>query len=120
MPAWPASIRFIDLYRSLRTQGPQGDVASFMPDVGPPKTRRRTTASYRPISGETPPLTKAELAVFEAFWETDLAGGVLDFTATHPLTGSTATFRPTGTGYRLVPVGAEKVRVALSLYEVPA
>jgi len=119
-PAWPSGIGFLTHMPALRYDGPQGDVAAFNPDVGPPKLRRRSTAGYRPLAGETPILTAAQLSTFEAFWETDLGGGVQDFTATHPVTGATATFRPTGDGYRVMRLAPGLFRVGLSVYEVPA
>lgn len=91
----------------------------FTSDVGPPVARRRTTASYRRIDGQTPVLTAAQLDIFEAWWRDYLLGGVADFIALHPITGRLATFRPAGP-YDVTPLGAGKSRVSLTLYEVPA
>ena len=38
-------------------------------------------------------LTKAQVAVWEAFYDTTLAGGALPFDLAHPVRGGTATFR---------------------------
>lgn len=120
MPAWPAGVPFICSVPDLRRSGPIGRKVEFTPDVGPPKTRNRVTTTYRRISGVTAVMTLAQYAAFQSFWETDLLGGALDFTATHPVTGATATFRPTGDEYDEQLVAAGKVRIALSLYEIPS
>jgi len=59
---------------------------------GPPKVRRRTTASLQdmPI---TMPLTEAQRDALIVFYETTLEGGVLPFDWTDPLTGSTVEFQ---------------------------
>jgi len=120
MATWPSGIGFLTHMPSLRYDGPEGDVAAFGPDVGPPKLRRRTTAAYRRLSGATPILTATERATFLAFWETDLAGGVLDFTATHPFTGQTATFRSDGRGFRETLLAPGLFRISLGVFEVPS
>jgi len=119
MPAWPSDVPFICSLSDLDRSGPLGQVAEFTPDVGVPKVRRRTTAPYRRLAGATGVMDATQYAAFEAFWETDLADGVLDFTATHPATGATVTFRPTGGGYNETLVAAGKYRVSLALYEIP-
>lgn len=120
MPAWPAAVPFLSRLADLSYSGPLGQLSKFQPDVGLPKIRRRTTASYRSLSGSTRPMSAVEFAAFEDFWKDDLAGGVLDFTATHPVTGATATFRPSGDTYEPVSVGAGKTRVQFSVFELPA
>ena len=87
--------------------------------MGVPKVRRRTTAAYRRLSGATEAMTATQYAAFLAFWETDLADGVLDFTATHPVTGVTTTFRPAGETFGETKVAADKWRISLALYEIP-
>lgn len=119
MPAWPADVPFLCSLKDLDRSGPLGRVSEFVPDVGVPKTRRRTTAAYRRIAGATDVMDATQYADFLDFWESTLAGGVLDFTATHPVTGATVTFRPTGDGYGETLVAAGKVRISLVLYEIP-
>lgn len=116
-PTWPATVPFIVLLSALTYSGPSRDVHTFTPEVGPPKTRRRGTLRHRPLSGRTTSMTADQYATFETFWEDDLKGGVLDFTATHPLRGVTATFRPKG-DYDTIPIGGNRVRVAMSLTEI--
>jgi hypothetical protein len=118
--SWPSGVPFINRVVDLDRSGPLGQKAEFKPDVGLPKVRRRTTAAYREISGSTRGMTATEYANFVAFWEDDLADGVLDFTAPHPVTGATMTFRPTGEAYGETNLGAGKTRVTLSLFELPA
>lgn len=120
MPAWPTDVPFLCSLPDIRRSGPLGRKSEFQPDVGPPKTRNRTTASFRRLSGVTAVMDVTQYADFLTFWETDLAGGVLDFTATHPVTGATVTFRPTGEEYGEQLVAAGQVRISLSLYEVPS
>ncbi len=117
MPSWPATVPFLCVLPSLKYGGPQGTRVEFQPDVGDPKVRNRSTASWRQISGETSVLDTTQRAAFEAFWANDLAGGVLSFTATHPITGATATFQPTGQTYDVIARGAGKVSIGLSLRE---
>lgn len=119
MPAWPSGVPFICSLRDLERSGPLGDRAEFVPDVGLPKVRRRTTASYRRLAGVTGVMDATQFAAFETFWTTDLAGGVLDFTAVHPVTGATATFRPAADSYGEALVAAGLRRVSLVLYEIP-
>lgn len=119
MPTWPATVPFLCSLTDIDRSGPLGNVSEFVPDVGLPKVRRRTTAAYRRLAGATPVIDATQYAAFLAFWEADLADGVLDFTATHPSTGATATFRPTGDGYGETLVAAGKYRISLALYEIP-
>lgn len=119
MPAWPTSVPFLCSLSDLDRTGPLGQKWEFTPDVGVPKVRRRTTAAYRRLSGATAVMTAAQYADFLSFWETDLSDGVLDFTATHPVTGATATFRPTGDTFGETLVAAGQYRISLSLYEIP-
>ena len=120
MPAaWPAGVPFLCSLKDLDRSGPLGRVSEFVPDVGDPKVRRRTTRAYRRVGGATDVMDAAQYADFLDFWEDAIAGGVLDFTATHPVTGATATFRPTADGYSETLVAAGKVRISLSLYEIP-
>lgn len=120
MPAnWPSDVPFLCSLSDIGRTGPLGQVSEFTPDVGVPKVRRRTTASYRRLSGVTPPLTADQYAAFLDFWENSLADGVLDFNATHPVTGDTTTFRPTGDGYSETLAAAGKIRIGLALYEIP-
>ena len=73
--------------------------------IGPDKVRRRTSASVRSRSGRLAKLTKAQLATFETFYATDLAGGALSFTATDPFDCAEHTFRFVD-GYQLGRSGA--------------
>ena len=61
-------------------------------DAGPKKARRRYTARAVNYSGRQI-FDEAELAVFEQFYHTALADGVLRFNFADPVSGETAEFR---------------------------
>ena len=92
MPAaWPGTLPqdvFVEGYNErfggtrLRTQM----------EKGPAKQRRRGTAAAKPLRVGVP-LTRAQVAIFESFYEDDLEGGTLDFTWLHPRKLTTVTFR---------------------------
>jgi len=75
---WPVS-----LPQYLESSGYNEGVADVLlenqPDVGPPITRRRATASHRPLNG-TMTLTEAQLLTFKTFFDVTLMGGALAFT----------------------------------------
>ena len=71
---------------------PQNNVIRTSMDAGPQKARRRYTARTIRFSGEQR-FDKAEFAVFEMFYHTVLADGVLRFYFTDPVSGETAEFR---------------------------
>lgn len=85
MPAWPAALPALEIegYR----ESPPNVVIRTQMDAGPPKTRRRNTANVRSISGVVT-LTPAQLDTFNAFHDTDCAGGALPFDWVHPRTGA--------------------------------
>jgi hypothetical protein len=76
--AWPGT-----LPQELQVNGFSESIADGLietqPDIGPPMTRRRTSAAVRPISGQMI-VTKAQLATLRTFVNTTLAGGSLPFT----------------------------------------
>ncbi len=61
-------------------------------DAGPAKQRRRFTAVARPFQ-VTIELTRDQVAIFDDFFTTTLAGGSLAFDWTHPRTGAAVEFR---------------------------
>jgi len=82
---------------------PQGNVIRTAMDAGPKKARRRYTARAVNYSGKQI-FDAGELAVFEQFYHTALADGVLRFNFDDPVTGETAEFRFTG-DYSVAAVG---------------
>lgn len=87
-PVWPANLPQKPLLDSF-THAPQENKVSFQPDVGPPIERRRGTAKMHEYKVEFPPINAEELAVFETWFEDDLADGVLHYLWAHPVTGVT-------------------------------
>lgn len=81
------------------------------------KTRRRFTAAAVPI-GISLGLSRAEVAVLEAFYLDDLGGGALPFAWRHPRTGAAASLRFTAPP-KPMPIDGERWRVALQLEVLP-
>jgi len=71
---------------------PQDNVIRTNMDAGPQKARRRYTARTFKYTGKQI-FDAEELAVFEWFFRTELADGVLRFTFSDPVTMETAEFR---------------------------
>ena len=91
MPAWPAGLPQIPLRRGNVEEF--GDIIARTPmDVGPDKTRRRTTAGVGEYSISLL-LTKSQVATFATFFKTTISGGALSFTWVVPRTQSAGTFR---------------------------
>ena len=91
---WPEYLPATLLVRGLSKQ-PQSNVIRTAMDAGPKKARRRYTARTVAYSGKQA-FNAAEMAVFEQFYHTVLADGVLRFNFTDPATLETAEFRFTG------------------------
>lgn len=105
MAAYP-SITFFQEREGWQQSPASGTIRTAM-SSGPDKLRRRFTAAPKPMSGRIPYLNETDLNTFETFYETTLKHGSLSFTATHPRTEVTETFRfvsvplisPRGEGY---------------------
>lgn len=65
----------------------QQNVAAFQPEVGPPKYRRRSTASGA-LAQATFTMTAAQAATFMDFFTDTLADGSLPYSWSHPITGT--------------------------------
>lgn len=91
MPAWPATLPQHLQEAGYRESLGKQSIETPM-DTGPAKIRRRTTRMPRMING-TIAMTSAQATLFEAFYETDCAGGSLTFTWVHPRTRAPATLR---------------------------
>ena len=88
--AWPSTIPQGPIYGGF-TEVRQRNVASFSPDVGPPKMRRRSTA-VGVNTQATFQFSDTDLATFNTFFETTLVDGTLPFTWTHPVTAVSYTW----------------------------
>jgi len=88
---WPEYLPAALLLNGLSKQ-PQSNVIRTAMDAGPKKARRRYTARTVKYSGRQI-FDAAELAVFEQFYHTVIADGVLRFNFTDPMSLETAEFR---------------------------
>lgn len=116
--AWPGT-----LPQKLQLSGASlgyGDaLVEYAPDLGPPLTRRGTTAVVRPLSGSVI-LSDAQVTAWETFFFTTIMNGSLPFTFPDPRTGSSFLVKfIKGTPSALVPLGGDNYRLALSLVILP-
>jgi hypothetical protein len=81
---WPSTIPQCPILNGFNER-PQPNVASFTPEVGPPKMRRRSTAKGW-LTNMTFRFTNAQMVTFLTFYETTLKDGSLPFTMNHPRT----------------------------------
>lgn len=88
---WPSSLPPTLLMEGLTIE-PQNNVIRTAMDAGPQKIRRRYTARTVKFSGRFI-FDASQFAVFESFYHTALADGVLRFNFTNPITLETAEFR---------------------------
>ena len=88
---WPVQLPATLLIDGLSKQ-PQSSVIRTAMDAGPKKARRRYTARAVKFSGKMV-FGMSELAVFERFYQTALADGVLRFNFTDPTTLEPGEFR---------------------------
>jgi hypothetical protein len=89
--AWPAQLQQCLSEQNFGIQKGSTVLRSDM-DIGPQKVRRRFTKGVDTLTGSIY-LTAEEYEIFEAFYETTLAGGTLPFEFNHPITGVLTVFR---------------------------
>lgn len=82
--SWPAALYGKILKGSYQETPPDNVIRADM-DVGPPKSRRRSTSNVRPLE-VTHFFTTAEVAVFDEFYHNTLNSGALPFNYRHPRT----------------------------------
>ncbi|MBK8211485.1 MAG: hypothetical protein IPK78_17585 [Rhodospirillales bacterium] len=91
IPSWPASLPqrpFADGF----SETPPNLLVRSATDIGPAKARRRATAGVTKLKAAFR-LSPGQLATFRSFFDSDLQGGVLSFSWTHPVTGAVGAFR---------------------------
>ncbi len=102
---WPAELPQKILYDGFEEQFPNNLIRSN-PDMGPPKTRRRTSVGFKPFKANMV-LTTAQTLIFDSFFKDSIMDGAEPFELTHPRTGelitlqvgaSPPTYRPAGPG----------------------
>lgn len=90
-PVWPEDLPAAPLADGFQETWPDTTLRSQV-DVGPAKTRRRSTAGIGKLTLAYY-LTPAQCAVLKDFYQNDLAGGSLRFDMPHPVTGDSITCR---------------------------
>lgn len=83
MPAWPASLPQCPILNAF-SERRQRNVVSFVPEVGKPKMRRRSTAATV-VTQCAFRMTTTQLNVFDGFYVDDIDDGSLPFTWAHPI-----------------------------------
>ena len=122
MPAaWPLSVPRV-LPIGYSETGPQNAFLVTPFDKGRPARRRNTLAAPRMANVRLVRITHAQLAVFEAWFETTLSGAALSFEMTHPITGAVRewAFASSEEPYRVTRLSHEFVTVAFDLALYPA
>ena len=117
MVAWPATVP-TDVLSGSYTEEPEDYTASFTPEVGPTKDRPRSSVATARLAWQQA-LTGAEVAALDAFYRTDLKGGVLTFTRTHPRKGTTATLKFVERPRYSEADGIDDWRVSITVQEQP-
>lgn len=120
-PSWPASLPQTPR-RGAWTGGAQEARAIFLPEVGPPIMRRRTTADTYLFDASFPNLSTAQRAAFERFWIDDLRGGSLPFVMRDPVTQAASRWMISGGGaapFTLTAKGAGWHDLSMRLVRLP-
>ncbi len=95
MPIWPVTLPQQLLVKDYTETMADTSIRTSM-ESGPAKVRKRTSAAIRPVRGSLI-LTAAEVAIFKAFYITDLSGGALRFDWVDPITAAAVEMRFTET-----------------------
>lgn len=113
---WPASLPQSALRG--RSRAPLPNVISFGTEVGPGKVRRRSTARVKAHAFSFL-MTGAQVKIFEAFFENDLADGALSFRWNDPVAGTTGTWRfDTSAPYSETEVGPDQTQIDVKLNRI--
>lgn len=91
MPAWPATLPAAPLASGFSEMLADNLLRSEM-EMGPAKTRRRTSAGVRTLEAQYI-LSAAQTAILRGFFENDVKAGALAFDYTHPVTSVTVAAR---------------------------
>lgn len=87
MPSWPVGLPQTPEFGSFSEQK-QRNATSFTPEVGPPKMRKRATASGSQVTAKFR-MTDAQVVTFNDFFENTLDDGTIAFDWAHPVNGNT-------------------------------
>lgn len=114
---WPSLLPKCQVRGKQRSAAP--NVIAFGTEVGPGKVRRRSTARVKRLNG-TFLLTRAQVAIFEEFFEDDLQDGALVFEWTDPVTQETGNWRfAVDNAYSLSERGSGKWDLQVALERQP-
>jgi hypothetical protein len=91
-PVWPPTLPQKPLL-SNHSFAPQDNKVTFQPETGPSIDRRRGTAAVQKYQATFPPLTAAQVAVFEAFYQEELMDGALHYLWPDPVSGAAAKWK---------------------------
>jgi len=91
MAAWPGTLPTNLLLNGYEETLPDNLIRTQM-SIGPPKSRKRSTAAVTSIIGRTL-LTTAQAATLTTFFQTTTDYGADSWTWTHPRTGAAVTLR---------------------------
>jgi len=117
IPPWPTSLPQRPLSDGFSETPPNLLVRSAT-DIGPAKVRRRATVGVSRLKAAFR-LSPAQLTTFRSFFASDLQGGALSFSWTHPGTGAVGAFR-IGSPPSIEPIAAGIAwRVSLDLELLP-
>ena len=118
MATWPITLPDDFLTQAFAETAPDNVIASTM-EVGPPKTRRRSTAAVRAITGIVR-MTTAQVATHDTFFTDTTYDGAEAFDWTHPRTGASVSFlyQP-GAPPVYTNAGADNWDVTINLLLVP-
>lgn len=94
MSTWPATLPQRPLVDGWSEAFADTGIRTSM-DVGPAKTRRRTSAGEKKYEVSFY-MTSAQVDILETFYSTNLASGTIEFTWNHPRTGNSESWRFTG------------------------
>ena len=115
---WPATLPSSFLLDGFVETAPDNVIASEM-EVGPPKTRRRSSAAVRRISG-TLILTSTQLGVHDTFFTDTLYDGANPFDWADPRTTASCEFLYVpGQPPVYTPIGGGDFRVTINLLKLP-
>lgn len=116
MVSWPTTLPQ-ELIEDGFEETMQSLIISTDMEVGPPKTRKRLTASFTPIKGSII-VTKDQRAIFLTFFHSTIAGGAIKFTWKHPITGSTVKMKIIGPP-KITSLGGDYFKIDMDLHILP-
>lgn len=118
---WPAGLPEYVLTDGYDEQGPI-NVTRTKVDVGPAKSRRRSTVAEEPIAIKVA-MTDDQLLIFEDFVKVDLMSGALSFEWMHPRKRTAVTMRiqvgDNKPPYRIAHIGGDQYHVSMVVEVMP-